>query len=143
MREKKKDIFDRISKSDIFDRISKSDVFDRLKLTPEEEIIFSKEIRELLSEEINSKIPSLPFAEIFTKVIEKQIEKIRPSLSIDTDKIKKEITDAVAAVRKELEESADDLQKKFDAIQKDLKVKPFMPLEDLESLTELTMRENS
>lgn len=69
---KKKDIFDSLSVDQI--DLAPYDVLDDVELDTEDKILYSKELKNILREELSKKIAEIPFNKIIQDIVSKQLE---------------------------------------------------------------------
>lgn len=98
---------------DLLDRIT-LDLFDKIDLSPEEAAAYSDEVRDVIREELQRKLASLPIGEMISKAIEKmtceqarsekslgeKIASLKSSISSEVDKLKKSLEELREKVRK-------------------------------------------
>lgn len=115
------DLFDRISYQDIFSRIDFKDVFDRIDLPVEDKVIFSKEMRDLIREELIKKIGELPIGSIISSAVKKEMQKKLDKEVSLRSVIERKLRELDSSFKNEFKEKEEKLLKQIEELEKKLK----------------------
>lgn len=94
-------------KKDIFDRISLDDIFDRVDLPVEEKVIYSKEMDQVLRQEIARRIAELPIGPMINNAI--QVEMSR-HIALLSDSVRNRVVKSETKVTNDLTSTKEDLR---------------------------------
>lgn len=118
---KTKDIFDRVEVGidDIFSRI-KLDLLDKVDLDPEDKILYSKELIDLIKDELRKELAKLPIGQIAADILEKAIknqekshDSVKSDIASQIEKAKSEIRNELFKVNESQEKLSDKLKEKY------------------------------
>lgn len=87
---------------DLFDEIN-LDLFDEIELPIEDKVIFSKEMGDLIREELRNEIAKIPMGRLISKALEKERENKAKSEDVLKASVIKEIGDIRAEIKKEVQ----------------------------------------
>lgn len=102
----------------VFDALELT-AFDEVDLPPEDKILYSKELDQLIKQEIKQAIISLPIGKMISEILEKnshENEKIKKLLSKNIQETKNELQNNIAKFKEELSGSVDKLKKRYDEL---------------------------
>jgi len=115
------DIFDRIKYEDAFTKLDFKDIFNRIDLPLEEKVIFSKEMKDLVLDEIIKKIGELPLGSLISSVVRKEIQKkLEKEIGLRAV-VEKRLREADENTNKVIENKQKDILKKIEELEKELK----------------------
>lgn len=113
----KKSVFDKIELS-VFDT-TELNVFDETDVDVEDKIIYSKEIADLIQEEIRKEISKIPIGKIIAKVLSKENDFKNKEIST----IKNNFSEKLKSAENKIELKIEELDKKFSEYIEKLKKK--------------------
>lgn len=102
---------------DIFDRVT-LDLFDEIELPIEEKVVFSKEMADLVREELKKEIAKIPMAKIIGEALKGEESKNVKSLDSLKDFLSEKIKTSTNSVKKELGEFKEKIENELETAKK-------------------------